>query len=233
MSRVLIGGVVAVTVAGCGVGQPDALARPVPVAAASSANSSAPASASPSASPSASVDKAALQARAKAAAIPAKGLSPLGVSGGPKQDKAVAYDVTGACGKRVDADRLDVHAAHNRTWSAQGWWVSNTAYAYGATAGADVVAQVKAAVESCRTYTGSDGQYTLHDAVTLPAYAGIDATFAFCQTTKRPDNTFVSCVALVAKGNAVSSVWTVHGSSRSDNASGVKQVASVAADALT
>ncbi|GAA0920668.1 hypothetical protein [Virgisporangium aurantiacum] len=224
----MAGIVLAVAVSGCGA-QPDTVARPVSLVASSTAASPAP----PSASPSASVDKAALQARAKAAAIAAKGLSPLGVSVTPKQDTAVAYDVTGACGKRVDADRLDVHAAHNRTWSAQGWWISNTAYAYAATPGTDVVAQVKAAVESCRAYTGSDGQYTLHDAVALPAFAGIDATYAFCQTTKRPDNTFVSCVALVAKGTVVSSVWTVHGTSRPDNASGVKQVAAVAADTLT
>ena len=101
---------------------------------------------------------------------------PLGVPGGPKQDKAVAFDITAACGKRVDADRTDVHAAYNRTWSAQGWWV--------------------------------------------------------CQTAKRPDNTFVSCVALLARGTLVSTVWSVHGSSRQDNTSGVKQVAAIGADAL-
>jgi hypothetical protein len=224
MSRVVVGGVLVLAAAGCGAVQPDALARPVAPIASSAAPSSA--------APSPSVDTAALLARAKAAAIAAKGLSALGVSVAPKQDKAVAYDVTAACGKRVDADRLDVHAAHNRTWSAQGWWISNTAYAYGATAGKDVVAQVKAAVESCRTYTGNDGQYTLHDAVALPTYKGVDATYAFCQTTKRPDNTFVSCVAHVAKGTVVSSLWTVHGSSRADNASGIKQAAAVAADTL-
>src|SRR5687767_3608125 len=98
MSRLVAGGVLAVAAAGaggCGGEEPATLARPVSLVASSPAP--------PSAAPSASVDKAALQGRAKAAAIAARGLSPIGVSGGPKQDKAVAYDVTGACGKRIDA----------------------------------------------------------------------------------------------------------------------------------
>lgn len=189
VARVMVGLVLAAAAGGCG-GEAATVARPVaPVA------SSAAPSVPPSVSASPSADRAALQARAKAAAIAAKGLAPLGVGVGPKEDKAVAYDATAACGVRVDA-------------------------------------QVKAAVQSCRSYTASDGRYTLHDAVTLPAFAGVEASFAYCQTTKRPDNTFVSCVAVLAKGPVVSSVWTVHGSSRTDNASGVKQVAKVAAEAL-
>lgn len=223
--------VVGFALGGCGVASPDTLARPVAVTGSQSA--SAAASSAASASPSVPVDRGALLARAKAGAIAVKGLSALGVSTGPKDDKAVAYDVTAACGKRTPADQSDPHAAYNRTWSAQGWWVSNTAIAYATAAGTDVVAQVKTAVESCTTYDAeTNGQVTLHGAIDLPAYPGIDARYAYCQTSKRTDSTFVSCVAFVAKGSLVSSVWTVHGSSRGDNASGVKQVAAIAAEAL-
>ena len=66
----------------------------------------------------------------------------------------------------------------------------------------------------------------------LSAFAGIDATYGYCQTAKRTDSTFVSCLAHLAKGSLVATVWTVHGSSRQDNTAGVKQVAAIAADAL-
>jgi hypothetical protein len=216
----LVTACVVVGVSGCGT-QPYATWTP-PTAAA--------ASATPAASP--TVDRSALQDRAKAATIPAKGLSMIGVSTGPKADKPVAFDVARPCGRRTSADQNDLHVAYNRTWSAQGWWVSNTVHAYGTVAGAIVVRQVRASAESCTTYTGSDEQYTMHGAVSLPVYPDVDAGYGYCLTAKRTDGTYVSCLSFFARGNLVSSVWVVHGATQQTNTSGVQQVSAIAVDAL-
>ena len=201
----------------------------------STASWSEPAGASTSpaatASPSPSVDRPALQDRSKAATVAPKGLAGIGVSTSPKEDKPVTYDLTRACGKQIDADRNSVRASYNRTWSAPGWWVSNTAHAYGAATGADAVKQAQAAVESCKNYTGTDGEHTLLGAVQT-RYQGIDASYGYCQRIKRSDATYVSCLAYLAKGNLVSSVWVVHGQTQQTNSSGLVTVAAVAADAL-
>lgn len=184
------------------------------------------------ASPTPSVDRSALQEKAKAATIAHKGMAGIGVSTTPKEDKAVGYALTTACGKQVDADQNGVHLAYNRTWSAQGWWVSNTVHAYGTATGAEVVGQAKAAVESCKTYAASDGTHTLLGAVQLPGYPGVEASYGYCQSIKRTDATYVSCLAFLARGNLVSSLWIVRGSTQQTNSNGLIQVGSVAAEAL-
>jgi hypothetical protein len=194
-----------------------------------------PASASPSGAGSASspsVDRAALQEKSKAATVAPKGFAGIGISASPKEDKPVTYNLTLACGKQTDADRNSVRASYNRTWSATGWWVSNTAHAYGTATGADAVKQAQAAVESCKTYTGSDGEHTMLGPVKLPQYQGVEAGYGYCQRIKRTDATYVSCLAFLAKGNLVSSVWVVHGQTQQTNSTGLTTVAAVAADAL-
>lgn len=188
--------------------------------------------ASPTAAASPTIDWSALQAKAKSGAIAPNGLAGIGVTTRPKEDKPVAYDLTGACGKRIEADSSGPHVAYNRTWSAQGWWISNTVHAYAATTGAEAVSQARAAVESCQTYTASDGTHTLLGPERLPLFPGIDARYGYCQRINRTDATYVSCLAFLAKGNLVSALWIVHGSTAETNSSGLAQVAPTAAEAL-
>ena len=120
---------VALGIAGCGEGSTAAWAEPKRSA-----------SAAPTAgSPSPSVDRAALQEKAKAATVAPKGFAGIGISANPKDDKPVTYNLTLACGQQPDADKNSVRVSYNRTWSATGWWVSNTAHAYGTATGADAV----------------------------------------------------------------------------------------------
>ena len=213
---------VALGIAGCGEGSTAAWAEPKRSA-----------SAAPTAgSPSPSVDRAALQEKAKAATVAPKGFAGIGISANPKDDKPVTYNLTLACGQQPDADKNSVRVSYNRTWSATGWWVSNTAHAYGTATGADAVKQAQAAVESCKTYTGSDGEHTMLGPVKLPQYQGVEAGYGYCQRIKRTDATYVSCLAFLAKSNLVSSVWVVHGATQQTNSTGLTTVAAVAADAL-
>jgi hypothetical protein len=194
------------------------------------------------------VSRPALEDMAKAVSIAPNGMARLGVSTPPKTDKPVNYETAWACGRRIDADWKPVHVAYNRTWSAQGWWVSNTVHGYSTATGAEVVRQVRAAVESCTTYPGSGEEVTLLGAVKLPRYPGVEASYGYCQSVKRRDvaqpgeglgqqpghvNTFVSCLAFLAKNNVVSSLWVVHGRTQQTNTAGLKLVSAIAAKALT
>jgi hypothetical protein len=236
-------GVVALVCVALGVGGCSDSSGPVwstPVA------TSAPPTATAAATPPDS--RSALEDNAKAGAIAPNGLAGLGVSTRPKTDKPVNYETVWACGRLIDADRKPVHVAYNRTWSDQGWWVSNTVHGYSTAAGAEVVRQVRAAVESCTTYPGSGEEITSLGAVKLARYPGVEASYGYCQSVKRSAvaqpgeglgqqpgqvSTFVSCLAFLAKNNVVSSVWVVHGRTQQTNTAGLKLVSAIAAKALT
>jgi hypothetical protein len=119
-------------------------------------------------------------------------------------------------------------------WSDQGWWVQNTVIAYADVSGQIAVSQVKGGVERCQKYTAGNEDRTLLGPVQLPAYPGIDASYAYCVSARRTDSgsTYVSCLAFLGKGGRVSAVWAVHGGTQKTNTSGIISVAAVAAEAL-
>jgi hypothetical protein len=184
------------------------------------------------ASPTLSLDRSALQDKARAAVIAPNGMAAIGVSAAPKEEAGGEFVLTAACGKKVDADVSGVHVAYYRTWSDQGWWVQNTVHAYGTTIGADAVAQARAVVESCQTYTDDNGAHTLLGAVQLPQYPAVEARYGYCQSIERSGTPYVSCVAFLAKGNLVSTLWVIHGSAQKTNSNGLVGVGSVAAETL-
>ena len=72
-------------------------------------------SASPTtAGPSPSVDRAALQEKSKTATVAPKGFAGIGISASPKEDKAVTYNLTLACGKQTDAETKGMLVVHGK-----------------------------------------------------------------------------------------------------------------------
>jgi hypothetical protein len=195
--------------------------------------SSAAEPASPASSAAPTVDTAALQARAKAAAIGESQMKPIGVSVAPKTQEAGAFGLTTVCGRQMSVD-AESHGSYRRVWSDQGWWIQNTVVAYADSSGLIAVSQAKGAAEACKTYTAGDEERTILGPVQLPSYPGIDSSYAYCVSAKRTTGTtYVSCVAFVAKGKLASTVWVIHGDTQKTNAAGVTGVGSAAAEALT
>ncbi|MEU1885406.1 hypothetical protein [Micromonospora sp. WMMD987] len=222
----VLGGV-ALLITGCGGSDP----------AASSPSSATPTtvtgttSASPT--PTAVVpDLPALQKQATAALIAPGGLVAVGGARKPSRDEKETFWVTDVCGRNIAADAGQVHASHSRTWSADGLWVNNTTHAY-TVPGTTVLAQVKEAVGSCKKYKSEDESIDILGPATLPSYPGTEARYGYCYRTERASGTdFVACEAFLARGNLVSAMMVIRGSSRKSNTDGLVVVGAVAAEAL-
>ncbi|MFG2040194.1 hypothetical protein [Dactylosporangium sp. NPDC048998] len=212
-----------------GCGSDAAGAEPSSPPASASAAADAP---SPDPSPSPTVDKAALQDKAKAAAIGETQMKPIGVSVAPRTQEAGDFGLAPVCGQRLAVD-AEAHGSYRRVWSDQGWWIQNTVVAYTDSSGLSAVSQAKGAMEACKTYPADDEENTVLGPVQLPSYPGIDSSYAYCLNTKRQSTTYINCVAFLAKGNIVSTVWVIHGGTQKTNSAGVIGVGSVAAEALT
>ncbi|WP_422753590.1 hypothetical protein [Micromonospora sp. WMMD708] len=177
-------------------------------------------------------DLPALQKQATAALIAPGDLVKIDGARKPSRDVKETFWVTDVCGRNIAADVGPPHASHSRTWSADGLWVRNTTHAY-TVPGTAVLAQVKEAVGSCRKYRSQGESITILGPATLPSYRGTEARYGYCYRTERASGTdFVACEAFLARGNLVSALMVIRGSSRKTNTDGLVVVGAVAAEAL-
>lgn len=222
----VLGGV-ALLITGCGGSDP---AAPSPSSGTpTTVTSTTPAASTPT---TAAPDLPTLQKQATAALIAPGGLVAVGGARKPSEDEKETFWVTDVCDRNIAADAGPVHASHARTWSADGLWVRNTTHAYTVPA-TTVLAQVKEAVGSCKKYKSQDESIAILGPATLPSYPGTEARYGYCYRTERASGTdFVACDAFLARGNLVSAVMVIRGSSRKSNTDGLVVVAAVAAEAL-
>jgi hypothetical protein len=177
-------------------------------------------------------DKKAMQRQVSAAVIARNGLVAVGGPRSSKEDKVSNFKTTDVCGEQISADLDPLRASQLRVWSTSGLWARNVVHMYGRTPGEAVVAQVKAAAESCTQYQGATGRSTLLGPVDLPSYPGTEASYGYCYRTKSPDGEYIACDAYLATGNIVSTVMVLRGPTQSTNRNGLIAVAAVAAETL-
>jgi hypothetical protein len=185
-----------------------------------------------SASPNPSAYLAALRATLLSATIPQGALAALGGPAAPKDERPATYATTAVCGLAVGADNDGLHEAYYRQWLGGTWSVQNVVHGYQNATGADVVKVVQHNAQSCAEYTDNGLPRRILGQVTLPALPGVEAQYAYCEEVKGSDETFIGCVAFLARRNLVSYVYVVHGGTQQPSSAALAQVAGLAAEAL-
>jgi len=205
-------------------------------AAASSAATSASVSVAPP-SPSPTVDRAAVQARARAALIAPDGLVPAGGARAPKEDDDRLWAFESYCAKGVTANAAGVSTSSRRVWSGIGLYVAQVVHANSSVPGTAIVAELRANAAACKQYTqiceANCSDITMLGPVELAVPTGAEAAFALCERRDPPNaGPYHYCQAYLVRGTVVSLVSVTSGGTLGQSQSAMKKVVPIAAAAL-
>jgi hypothetical protein len=108
------------------------------------------------------------------------------------------------CGKSLAVDQGGSHAAAGRSWSSTAYAVTATVHVYAGPA-KDAITQIRAAAESCATYSltvnGVTHTYTIVTKVADAAHYGIESAYRVCEQVKPADtNPTAICTDFYAAG---------------------------------